>query len=283
MPAEDMFHELLLTFFTAMTPVLELRGAIPVGVAAGLPPAVACAVSIVGNLVPVPFIILLTRRIFDWLRRTRTFGPRIQWLERRAHLKGRLVRKYRLAGLMILVVTATYLAITFDQMVRFSLTRRRALGLLMGMAGAQALCSMGLAALLTWVERATAPMLWKAISGAASVTLERSGQVIPELGRTAAAEAVPSLLVVDMYLEWWWYPAIVLAAIALGLIIGGVIQRFGGKGGWFLWAIWMAVIFGDSLFGGFVFLKDLVPLMVVLLAGSLVWSVWSLLHAVVKN
>ena len=100
---------------------------------------------------------------------------------------------------------------------------------------------------------------------------------------TAAAEAVPSLLVVDMYLEWWWYPAIVLAAIALGLIIGGVIQRFGGKGGWFLWAIWMAVIFGDSLFGGFVFLKDLVPLMVVLLAGSLVWSVWSLLHAVVKN
>ena len=91
------------------------------------------------------------------------------------------------AGLMILVVTATYLAITFDQMVRFSLTRRRALGLLMGMAGAQALCSMGLAALLTWVERATAPMLWKAISGAASVTLERSGQVIPELGRTAAS------------------------------------------------------------------------------------------------
>lgn len=88
---------------------------------------------------------------------------------------------------MILVVTATYLAITFDQMVRFSLTRRRALGLLMGMAGAQALCSMGLAALLTWVERATAPMLWKAISGAASVTLERSGQVIPELGRTAGS------------------------------------------------------------------------------------------------
>ena len=86
------------------------------------------------------------------------------------------------AGLMILVVTATYLAITFDQMVRFSLTRRRALGLLMGMAGAQALCSMGLAALLTWVERATAPMLWKAISGAASVTLERSRTGDPGAG-----------------------------------------------------------------------------------------------------
>ena len=39
---ETMFHEILLTFLTAMVPVLELRGAIPVGVAAGLSPTVAC-------------------------------------------------------------------------------------------------------------------------------------------------------------------------------------------------------------------------------------------------
>ena len=52
---------------------------------------------------PVPFILLLIRRIFDWLRGTRLFGPKIAWLERRAHLKGRVVRKYRLPGLIILV------------------------------------------------------------------------------------------------------------------------------------------------------------------------------------
>lgn len=103
MPLETMFHELLLTFLTAMVPVLELRGAIPVGVAAGLSPAAACAVSVLGNMVPVPFILLLIRRIFDFLRGTRLFGPKIQWLERRAHLKGRVVRKYRLPGLIILV------------------------------------------------------------------------------------------------------------------------------------------------------------------------------------
>ena len=96
-------REILLTFGTAMVPVLELRGAIPVGVAAGLPPAVACVVAILGNLVPVPFIMLLVRRIFNWLRFTRFFGPKIEWLERRAHLKGRVVRKYRLPGLIILV------------------------------------------------------------------------------------------------------------------------------------------------------------------------------------
>ena len=88
----------LLTFGTAMVPVLELRGAIPVGIAAGLSPAAACVIAILGNLVPVPFIMLLIRKIFDWLRDTRFFGPKIVWLETRAHLKGRVVRKYRLPG-----------------------------------------------------------------------------------------------------------------------------------------------------------------------------------------
>ena len=100
---DTVFGKLLLTFGTAMVPVIELRGALPVAVAAGLPPAVACVTAILGNLVPVPFIMLLVRRIFDWLRDTRFFGPKIAWLERRAHLKGRLVRKYRLLGLVILV------------------------------------------------------------------------------------------------------------------------------------------------------------------------------------
>lgn len=100
---EALFHELLLTFGTAMVPVLELRGAIPVGIAAGLPPMVACVTAILGNLMPVPFIMLLIRKIFDWLRDTRFFGPKIERLEKRAHLKGRLVRKYRLPGLIILV------------------------------------------------------------------------------------------------------------------------------------------------------------------------------------
>ncbi len=100
---ETLFGKLLMTFGMSMVPVLELRAAIPMGVAAGLPPAVACAVAVVGNLIPVPVVMLLVRRLFDWLRDTPFFGPKIAWLERRAHLKGRLVRKYRLPGLIILV------------------------------------------------------------------------------------------------------------------------------------------------------------------------------------
>ena len=100
---ETEIGAILLTFGTAMVPVLELRGAIPVGVAAGLSPWVACVTAILGNLVPVPFIMLLIRNIFDWLRDTKFFGPKIVALEQRAHLKGRVVRKYRLPGLIILV------------------------------------------------------------------------------------------------------------------------------------------------------------------------------------
>ena len=100
---ETELGAVLLTFGTAMVPVLELRGAIPVGIAAGLSPLTACVVSILGNLVPMPFILLLIRKIFDWLRNTALFGPKIEWLEQRAHLKGRVVRKYRLPGLIILV------------------------------------------------------------------------------------------------------------------------------------------------------------------------------------
>lgn len=100
---ETVFGKLLVTFGTAMVPVLELRGAIPMGVAAGLPPIAACVTAILGNLLPVPFIMLLARRVADWLRGTGFFGPKIDWLERRAHLKGRIVRKYRLLGLVVLV------------------------------------------------------------------------------------------------------------------------------------------------------------------------------------
>lgn len=100
---ETVFGKLLMTFGMSMVPVIELRGAIPVGVAAGLPPAAACTVAVFGNLLPVPLIMLLARRVADWLRGTAFFGPKIEWLERRTHLKGRIVRKYRLLGLVVLV------------------------------------------------------------------------------------------------------------------------------------------------------------------------------------
>lgn len=103
MAISDTTGPALITFLMAMTPIVELRGAIPYGAAAGLPLWEAYWLAVVGNMLPVPVIMLLVRRVFAWLRRGAWWGPRIEALERRAHLKGRVVQKYRLVGLAILV------------------------------------------------------------------------------------------------------------------------------------------------------------------------------------
>ncbi len=97
------FQSVLNTFLMAMVPVIELRGAIVYGVAKGLAVLLAYLVSVAGNMVPVPFIILFVRRIFDWMKCSERLRKPIVWLERRAHSKGELVRKYSAIGLCILV------------------------------------------------------------------------------------------------------------------------------------------------------------------------------------
>lgn len=87
----------------SMTPVLELRGAIPFGLAMDLPVWLVYLVAVIGNMVPVPAIILFVRSAFRFLRKFPRLEAKISSLEKRAHLKGRLVRKYRVLGLIILV------------------------------------------------------------------------------------------------------------------------------------------------------------------------------------
>ena len=91
------------TMGVAMVPVLELRGAIPFGLALGLPASLVYVISVIGNLIPVPAIMLFIRTLFRWLRRRPWWGEKSDKLENRAHLKGRMVRKYRIPGLILLV------------------------------------------------------------------------------------------------------------------------------------------------------------------------------------
>ena len=92
------------TFLLSMVPVIELRGGLPYGIALGLDYPLALAAAILGNMVPVPLIILYIRHIFHWLRKQSPWWhEKIEALERKAHLKGRLVRKYRTLGLCVLV------------------------------------------------------------------------------------------------------------------------------------------------------------------------------------
>lgn len=100
----DLLRHLLYVFGLAMVPVFELRGAIPVGVAAGLPFWIVFITAILGNLLPVPFLILFTRRVFEWLRKKSAFLERlVSRLEKKASAKEDLLKKYELLGLCILV------------------------------------------------------------------------------------------------------------------------------------------------------------------------------------
>lgn len=88
----------------AALPVLELRGAIPYGVANGLPYFGVLAVSVIGNMLPVPFIILFVRKIFDWMKKKSKFLAGIaEMLEKRAENKMDVIEKYEMLGLFILV------------------------------------------------------------------------------------------------------------------------------------------------------------------------------------
>ena len=93
-----------MTFFIAMLPVLELRGAIPIGTAAGLDPRLALAAAFLGNLVPVPFIVIFIRKIFVWLRSKSEFLDRVvARMEAKAEKNVDKVHKYENVGLFILV------------------------------------------------------------------------------------------------------------------------------------------------------------------------------------
>lgn len=100
----DLNGEFLLTLLVSMVPVIELRGGIPFGVAAGLPVWAAYLAAVIGNLLPVPFIVVYIRRVFVFMRR---HMPRLNSLvdkmEQKAHLKSASVLKYQYLGLAIFV------------------------------------------------------------------------------------------------------------------------------------------------------------------------------------
>lgn len=87
----------------SMLPVVELRGSIPVAALMDVPWPEAYVLCVVGNMVPVPFLVLFSRRIFNYLRRGILKKP-VQWVERRMGKKAITVKKYRALGLFILVM-----------------------------------------------------------------------------------------------------------------------------------------------------------------------------------
>lgn len=92
-------------FFMSMVPIIELRGALPLAIAAeGLNPVIAYFFCVIGNCLPVPFLILFVRPVFEWMRRTsKWLGNIVDKLEAKAHGKAEKVKKYEMLGLFLFV------------------------------------------------------------------------------------------------------------------------------------------------------------------------------------
>ncbi|MCR5204414.1 MAG: small multi-drug export protein [Lachnospiraceae bacterium] len=86
-----------------MIPVVELRGGLIVAAIKGIPLFRAIAVCIAGNLVPIPFILLLITPIFTWLKKTKLFKPIVEKLEKKSMGKSEKIQKYEFLGLMLFV------------------------------------------------------------------------------------------------------------------------------------------------------------------------------------
>lgn len=88
---------------TAAMPVIELRGAIPVGISLGLSPLHATVLSFIGSIIPVPFILFTIRPVFNALKKTKTFEKVIHKLTHRSMNNSGQIQKYGAWGLLVFV------------------------------------------------------------------------------------------------------------------------------------------------------------------------------------
>ena len=99
-----LWGKIITTFFISMVPVIELRGAIPYATGMGLSPWIAIPVAMIGNLVPIPFIIVFIKRIFAWMR---SVSPKlnkvVDKMEAKAEKNKAKVLRYAFWGLALFV------------------------------------------------------------------------------------------------------------------------------------------------------------------------------------
>lgn len=86
-----------------MVPVIELRGAIPTGFALKLPPWETLLLSISGNIIIIPFVIILFNKILHLMRKIKLTAKIADWLEGRALKNSRKIENWVFVGLMFFV------------------------------------------------------------------------------------------------------------------------------------------------------------------------------------
>ena len=90
-------------FIISMIPILELRGGLLAASLLKISAAKALPICIVGNIIPIPFILLFIRQIFKWMKKTKLFRGLIIKMENRAMGKSDQIKRYEFLGLLLFV------------------------------------------------------------------------------------------------------------------------------------------------------------------------------------
>ena len=93
----------MIVFVISMVPILELCGGLLAASFLNIDIVRAIWFCVIGNIIPVPFILLLITPVFRWLKSTRTFRPMVEKLESRAMGKSEQIEKYQFWGLVLFV------------------------------------------------------------------------------------------------------------------------------------------------------------------------------------
>ena len=90
-------------FFISLLPVIELRGSIPIGYYQGLPWYTKMITSIIGNILPVPFILLFVVKVFEFMKKRNIMVNVIEKIEKRAMSRSESIANKEFLGLMLFV------------------------------------------------------------------------------------------------------------------------------------------------------------------------------------
>ena len=142
-----LLNKMIGIFLISMLPIIELRGAIPIGAAIGLPWYLNMIVSIVGNMLPVPFILLFSVKAFEFMKKHNIMVKFIEKIENRAKKRSEGLATGEFIGLMLFVAipfpgTGAWTGALIAALFQFN-RKRSFLYILFGVLIAAALVTLG--------------------------------------------------------------------------------------------------------------------------------------------
>ena len=92
-----------LIFIISLFPILELRGGLLAASLLKVNYLTALPLCVIGNILPIPFILLFIRRIFGWMKKSRVLRPLVEKMENRAMGRSDQIQRYEFLGLLLFV------------------------------------------------------------------------------------------------------------------------------------------------------------------------------------